>query len=344
MVNRNPLGAQVYTTLREQILTLQRGPEEKIDIMSTARELEVSATPVREALGRLAERGLVVSRPNLGFSVVSLDSEDVRAVFALRLLLETFALERGISRFPDPLLEELRGTMQTLVEKEQTYEALRSAFDVADDALHRGLIIGHCGNPFAVMIFTMLSDLIAIVKYRAAASFNTVPRLEASASQHWEILTAMKDRALAKAKRLLRAHIEASEAGCLLLDSAPGSRVSRANPTPARHRSRRTGAASGVTQKASSLQLPSPGKRDPRQAACRSGRPNSLSWQAPQEHVGAPPHSPAAQHPLEDPQLFRGSSPRPSRPPEACSSLSCRGGAVAFTSSDHAAEGGEEVR
>jgi DNA-binding GntR family transcriptional regulator len=315
MVNRSPVGAQVYTSLREQIITLKRGPGEKIDILSTARELEVSATPVREALGRLAERGLVLSRPNLGFNVVKLGPEDVRAVFALRLVLETFALERGISRFPDPLLDELSGTMETLLETEQTYDALRSAFDTADEALHGGLIIGHCGNPFAAMLFDMLSDLIAIVKYRAAASFNTVSRLETSTSQHREILAAMKDRDLAKANRLLRAHIEASEAGCLLLNSAPASSPSQADPTQARSRSGRTAAVSGVAQKASNLQL------HPQQGgAAIEGMPLGTAQQPPAASISRAhrPHGPAAQR-LQGPQGgLRPSLPPQARLPQAC--------------------------
>ncbi len=66
---------QVYAHIRHQIITQQYNFGQKINIADLARELNVSNTPIREALSKLENDGLIVNVPNVGVSVTPMTKE-----------------------------------------------------------------------------------------------------------------------------------------------------------------------------------------------------------------------------------------------------------------------------
>lgn len=94
-VPRN-LGRAVFTAIRADILAGKYVPGSKLSPRVIASDANVSLSVVREALTRLTEQGLVVSEPQLGFTVVSLNLDDVRDIAKLRILIESAALKDAI--------------------------------------------------------------------------------------------------------------------------------------------------------------------------------------------------------------------------------------------------------
>ena len=90
------LSRAVYAGLRADILTGRYAPGAKLSPRAVATEYKVSLSVVREALTRLTEQDLVVATPQLGFSVVKLDIEDVRDISKLRILIEGAGLREAI--------------------------------------------------------------------------------------------------------------------------------------------------------------------------------------------------------------------------------------------------------
>lgn len=78
--------------LTNAILSGKIKPGERLNETELAKKLQVSRAPVREALQRLHEQGLIVSVPRQGMFVVSLDEESIQKINSLRLLLEAEAL------------------------------------------------------------------------------------------------------------------------------------------------------------------------------------------------------------------------------------------------------------
>lgn len=78
--------------LTKAILSGKIKPGERLNETELAKKLLVSRAPVREALQRLHEQGLIVSVPRQGMFVVSLDEESIQKINSLRLLLEAEAL------------------------------------------------------------------------------------------------------------------------------------------------------------------------------------------------------------------------------------------------------------
>lgn len=78
--NKTTIKVQLYDELKSRILRQRYAPGEKLVIDSLARELAVSNTPLREALVRLESDGLVVTTPNSGIRVVTLNAKTVYSI------------------------------------------------------------------------------------------------------------------------------------------------------------------------------------------------------------------------------------------------------------------------
>lgn len=86
------LSEQIFTLVRDRIIAGSIVPETAIRQDALAAELGVSKIPLREALARLEQEGLLVSYANRGFFVRPLSAEEAEEVYALRLRLEPDAV------------------------------------------------------------------------------------------------------------------------------------------------------------------------------------------------------------------------------------------------------------
>ena len=82
------LSEQAFEIIRERILSTELAPMTPIRQDALADDLGISKIPLREALTRLEQQGLLSSHPNRGFTVSALTPEEAEDVFVLRLKLE----------------------------------------------------------------------------------------------------------------------------------------------------------------------------------------------------------------------------------------------------------------
>lgn len=91
-----PLNQQAYTLLRRDILNGALAPELRLKTDELQKRYGLSSSPLREALSRLTQEGLVTANSRRGARVSSLSSSDFREILQLRLLVETSAFESSI--------------------------------------------------------------------------------------------------------------------------------------------------------------------------------------------------------------------------------------------------------
>lgn len=94
---KSTLTNQIYREIKESITNKQFLPGEKLNIKELARKYNVSDTPVKQALQRLADEKMVVNTPNKGMSVRTSTPHELNDIFDMRLMMDTFFIKDIIS-------------------------------------------------------------------------------------------------------------------------------------------------------------------------------------------------------------------------------------------------------
>lgn len=97
-----------YTWIRNQILTGQLRPGSVVSQVRLANELQISRTPLREALRQLTSEGLVISDFNRRIRISELDLDDFDEIYAMRLALEPLGINATVPRLTIKQKDQLR--------------------------------------------------------------------------------------------------------------------------------------------------------------------------------------------------------------------------------------------
>jgi len=198
---------QVVESLYEQIIRGRLRPGQRITEDSLAREFGVSRTPVREAVKRLAEMGVIVAHRWTRLEVVAADAADIRQINELRNDLECLALDYAFRHLDEAALaalDALADRCRRLALRSGKVEVFR-----ADSDFHLAIArIG--GNRHLLDLLTRLDVKVQLCR---AFSCITIGRIRHSVAFHQQILDAMKAGDLALAKKRMRLHIRGTTDG-----------------------------------------------------------------------------------------------------------------------------------
>jgi DNA-binding GntR family transcriptional regulator len=192
----------VYRTLREAILRCDLGPGERLVIDELARQLEVSAIPVREALQLLQSEGLVQSVPHVGATVAPVSAESVHEVFTILEGLELVGTRAAAQRCgPADLavLNEMVGSMDEALAagRYDEWAEQNSRFHLTVSRLS--------GMPLlAEMTERVLQRWERVRRYFFRGVL--VHRVDQAQGEHRELLQAMRRRDLEQTERIVRDH------------------------------------------------------------------------------------------------------------------------------------------
>jgi DNA-binding GntR family transcriptional regulator len=197
------LADRVHQVLRERILQGAYEPGQRLNLTQLARDLQVSNTPVREAMARLERVGLVEAIPYSGPRVKRLSPAQVADLFDVRIALEELAV-RLVAQSTDP--DALHGMADALNAHERACLAgdTQATID-ADRAFHDALVQAS-GNSVLLEMLPTLSD-----RARLLIALNA-PRPEETAQEaatrgvqgHRRILESLRDRDQEAAAQALR--------------------------------------------------------------------------------------------------------------------------------------------
>ena len=197
---RETLVSQISKHLRDRIATFSLAPGERIDVKRLSQELSISPTPLREALHKLVEQGLVIAKPYVGYFIVELSSEDIQELFELRKAIEILALKHTIENLDAALLAKLH-LYQKKLEEEQHVRVLTQEVREFDEEFHVKFLIEGLHNKWLMKLGNSIIDLI---KLTTRLSLNPV----VASAEHRGIIEAIIARNLGKATLLLEAHLD----------------------------------------------------------------------------------------------------------------------------------------
>jgi DNA-binding GntR family transcriptional regulator len=200
-VARVTLVERLTQQLADDIADGALAPGAKLDEQTLARRFEVSRTPVRETLSRLASSGLVEKRPHRGVVVANVPLERLLQMFEVMTELEgacaRFAAER-MSAAEKRALAELHRASLARVEADD-----RDGYELLNRAFHRSVYEGG-RNPFLVETTQEMRRRLAPFR---RAQFRLEGRLASSHAEHQIVVEAIRSGDGEAAYRSMRAHI-----------------------------------------------------------------------------------------------------------------------------------------
>ena len=191
--------------LRQAILDGYFKPGERLDQEGIARELQVSRTPLREAIATLESEGLLESQPHRGVFVAKVTKKDIREVFALRALLEAEVARQAVSSIPDSVLDRLEASLKRA---QKAYaDGNRTAQFEADRHFHETLR-QFTENALLKEVLDGVNNRISAV--RRFAQTRPGAHIDEFAAEHFAILEAVRQRDSDRAARLMKLHLQKS--------------------------------------------------------------------------------------------------------------------------------------
>lgn len=175
-------------------------PGQRLGEAEVARQMGVSRAPVREAARLLEQRGLLVSRPNRGFSVRHPTLEEVDELYGLRLCIEHYASDEMLKR-ADDCVEPLRRQFDRLLRAAQEKDG---ATVVREDLRFHLLLCELSGNRRLHRIFADLAGEIHLIIALIGQIINDPEQL---AMSHRPLLEAAESRDGARLRQELDYHI-----------------------------------------------------------------------------------------------------------------------------------------
>jgi GntR family transcriptional regulator, rspAB operon transcriptional repressor len=209
----------VYETIRDAIVQRTIAPGARVTETGLATQLNVSKTPVREALLKLREIGLIEPAGARGGRVVLPSPIAIRNAYEARLALETFAAQTAARRGSADDKARIETIAQTCLERAEAGDL--EGFKAEDSQFHEA-IVRATGNPRLV---SMVADTVALV---TALRHRDVPRAQISlecAQAHVGIaaaITAGEDDAAASRMAEHLRHVEACVLASMLDESSDG--------------------------------------------------------------------------------------------------------------------------
>jgi DNA-binding GntR family transcriptional regulator len=203
----------VYEMLREQIIEQGLEPGSKINVDEIAKQLDVSRTPVHEALTVLATDGLVEVRPRRGTFVTEFTARDYVETLDIRRALELLACETTCQNAGKEDLEALHklvGEMERAVEEAPSPAEAARLHDAKNLEFHNRLV-ELSGNRRLITTYAGLRVHLRIARAHVNATA-WLQRVPVETKEHAEILNALSKRDVDAMKAALDAHLTRSAA------------------------------------------------------------------------------------------------------------------------------------
>lgn len=172
------VGDQAYEAIYDAILSGELPPGRRLQIRELAGLLGISVMPVREAIKRLEEQGLVVTAPYRGAEVKRFSAEELLDLYAVRRLLEVEAAATGASLVTAQQIAEMRDAYQRMVD---ALADVRVIDYLNEDERLLTVLYAASGNPVLMEVISSLWDrcrTYKIVGVRLELESGTEPLLE----------------------------------------------------------------------------------------------------------------------------------------------------------------------
>jgi DNA-binding GntR family transcriptional regulator len=189
------MNEQLSEIIKEKILLNEFSLGEQFNLRKLASEFSVSTIPVRDALFRLINEGLVENRSRIGFFVRSFSPKEISDIMEVRKLYELYCVKNYIDNIDNKLL------MSCLKSCKKQKKPSRQEFDDLDEKIH-DLFINASNNICLMRNYKAIKNQIIIFRHLDK------DQIEVANQEHIKILQAILDGEKAAAVLGLQQHID----------------------------------------------------------------------------------------------------------------------------------------
>jgi DNA-binding GntR family transcriptional regulator len=195
------LREQVHKKLKESIINGILPPHKRLIEEKIAAEMEMSRTPVREAIQKLEKEGLIHKLPRGGYAISVVTVEDIDDVFGLRSVIEGYAAYLAtlrVSAEEIAILEEIVNKEEKYL-KEKRYDEIIELNTEFHEKLYRAAR--------SAKLYGMIYDLRDYIHRFRVMILRHQDFVEISIKDHKDMITLMKAKDAARVEKLVRKHI-----------------------------------------------------------------------------------------------------------------------------------------
>ncbi|HEY9771724.1 MAG TPA: GntR family transcriptional regulator [Coleofasciculaceae cyanobacterium] len=203
------LREQVYQALRKIILTGDLASGDRIVETKLAKRLNVSRTPIREAIGQLHREKLLVSHPNGGFKVTTLSIQDAIGLYDCRIALERLSVASACQLMNPQQLKQLE-KLVLLAESAESQSSRSNSQKLLDlDYQFHHLIAESSANHWLLALLRQVFDKMALLRVQTTTHNPQVLEIRL---EHRQVYEAIADKNVDLAQKMIERHLNASKA------------------------------------------------------------------------------------------------------------------------------------
>lgn len=195
---------RVYLHIKDLILDGEFKAGDRLVERELAERLNISRTPIREALFRLESQGFVKTVPRKGVIVADISEKEIIEVFTILSSLEVLAAKLAVQKLDDEMKNKFTGSIMKVQEFLNNPEE-----DAAE--LHRELNHLLYSSAKNVKLYEMLSGLSDYIRAFAKIGHKNPGRAKQSMEEHLKIMEAIVNKEMEMAEYLTKIHIENSK-------------------------------------------------------------------------------------------------------------------------------------
>lgn len=202
-VIKTTLGDQIYAILREDIISQRIKCGEKLTLKALQDRFDISSTPIREAIKRLSQEGLVEHVTNVGAKVIDINEKDITEIYDFCSVLDSAALKYAMK------INEYEELVYELENCIKSQEISLNNNDIADFKLHsdnfHDILYKYANNSRLYDAARSIRSQFTILtnKYQNYVNAETTVL-----SEHKELLEAIKSKNVENASSIMTRHFE----------------------------------------------------------------------------------------------------------------------------------------
>ena len=205
-LRNSKMKTKVYNVIMKEILSGHFKPGDKVLIKNLSSKYNVSTTPIREALTKLENEGVLSKEPYKSYEIREYSNEEIKKIYEARMIMETQVVKLATNKLNNKMKKRFENILDRShkVIQEEKYEE----FNECNSAFHF-CIFEAADNNYLLEMMQNMNKQIMILNYQAFPEYNEqkIERLKKALKEHQAIYDYIKEKNAEEASNLMKEHL-----------------------------------------------------------------------------------------------------------------------------------------